>query len=97
DQLTVGGLLYYQDRPFVSEPAVSLMGRYKILESLQVGLSYSYRAESATNIGFNLLAKVGPINFLATSDNIVTAFRPKDSQRANIRLGLSLSLLGENQ
>ncbi|MEL6275348.1 MAG: DUF5723 family protein, partial [Bacteroidota bacterium] len=49
DQLTLGALLFYQDRPLVSEPSVVLSGRYRLMDNLIAGATYSYRAGSATN------------------------------------------------
>lgn len=91
DRLTVGALVHYTDRQVDGDAGVVLSGRFKLLKSLIVGGTYSYRAESAANIGANLTAQLGPIVLLLATDNVITAFRPKDSNRANIRLGLSLS------
>ncbi|MEL6355786.1 MAG: DUF5723 family protein, partial [Bacteroidota bacterium] len=93
DQLTLGALLFYQDRPLVSEPSVVLSGRYRLMDNLIAGATYSYRAGSATNIGLNLTAGLGPVRLLLATDNIITAIQPKDSNRANVRIGLSLSFL----
>ncbi|MEM9836620.1 MAG: DUF5723 family protein [Bacteroidota bacterium] len=97
EKLTVGGLLHYQNRKLEGEPSFAISGRYRLTDFLQAGAVYSYRAGSATNLGINVTAKLGPIILLAATDNIVTAFRPKDSQRANIRVGLSLSLFEEQE
>ena len=93
EKLTLGALLFYQDRPLVSEPSVALSGRYRLMNSLIAGATYSYRAGSAANIGLNLTAGFGPVRLLLATDNIITAIQPKDSNRANVRIGLSLSFL----
>lgn len=91
ENLTLGALLFYQDRPLISEPAIAFSGRFRFTDALLIGGNYSYRAGSAANIGANITAVLGPVNLLVATDNIVTAFRPKDVQRANLRIGLSLS------
>lgn len=91
DRLTVGALVHYTNRQFKGDPGVVLSGRFRVLDALMVGGTYSYRAESAANIGVNLTAQLGPVVLLLATDNVVTALRPKDSNRANVRLGLSLS------
>lgn len=93
EKLTLGALLFYNNRPFEGEAAVLFSGRYRLLKQLQIGATYAYKSASATNIGLNLTTQLGPIILLAATDNIYTAIRPKDSQRAHFRLGLSLSLL----
>ncbi len=95
DRLTLGALLFYNNRATADEPAVLLSGRYQLLEALQLGATYAYKAGSATHLGVNATAQLGPVVLLLATDNVLTALRPKDSQRAHFRLGLSLSLLGD--
>lgn len=96
DRLTLGGLLFYQDRLVDGEVSALVSARYSLLDNLMVGATYGYRAGSAANIGINATAKLGPVVCLFATDNIMTAFRLRDSNRANVRLGISLSLFGDD-
>jgi len=75
-----------------SETAFALSARYRIIEQLTLGLNYNARKNAATNFGAHVYAHLGPVNLVASTDNLLTVFRQKDSSRAGVRLGVSLSL-----
>lgn len=97
DRLTAGLLLVHYRRPLSNETAFALSARYRLINQLTIGLNYNVRENSATNFGAHVYAHLGPINLVASTDNIFTVFRQKDSSRAGLRLGASLSFGGETE
>lgn len=90
DNWTVGGLLFgerYRDRTYA---AAAVATNLQVLPVLNVGGIYAYRDGRFDNIGLNATVKLGPVQLLAATDNILTVFRPKDSNTANLRLGANL-------
>ena len=94
ERFTVGAILVHYDRPQAAERAFGLQARYRFFEPLTLGVSYTSR-EEASDIGLNILANLGPLQLLATTDNLLTVFRQKDSSRANFRVGASF-LIGRD-
>lgn len=87
---TVGALFYsetYRDEVF---PAVAVGSNIDLFPFLNVGGIYAFRSGTFDNLGLNATVKLGPVQLLAATDNIFTAFRPEDSNTANLRLGLNL-------
>ncbi|MEM9259130.1 MAG: DUF5723 family protein [Bacteroidota bacterium] len=97
DRITAGLLLVHYDRPLEPETAFAISGRYRIIDQLTVGLNYNARKDAAANLGLHLLANLGPVNLLASTDNLLTVFRQRDSSRAGVRLGASLSFGKERE
>lgn len=91
DRLTAGLLIVHYDRAINPETAFAVNVRYAVLKQLSVGLNLNTRRESAGNLGAHLIAHLGPVNLLATTDNLLTVFNQKDNSRAAVRLGASLS------
>lgn len=91
------GAMYYTEtlrgEPF---PAFALSAHVKLLKIVQLGVLYAYRNKSFDNVGANVLVKLGPLQVLAATDNLLTVFQPEKSHSVNARLGLSL-LLGKSQ
>ncbi len=92
DRLTAGLLVVHYDRPLSSETAFALSARYRIIEQLTLGLNYNVRENAPTNFGAHAYAHLGPVNLVVSTDNLLTVFRQRDSSRAGVRLGMSLSL-----
>ncbi|TXF89576.1 hypothetical protein FUA23_10270 [Neolewinella aurantiaca] len=92
DRLTGGLLLVHYRRPLNSETAFALSARYRIVDELTVGLNYNARKDATANFGAHVYAHLGPVNLIASTDNLLTVFRQKDSSRAGLRLGASLSI-----
>lgn len=97
DRITAGLLLVHYNREMNPETAFAISARYKVLEQLTVGLNYNARREAAANLGAHLVAQLGPVNLLASTDNLLTVFSQKDNSRASVRLGASLSIGGEKK
>ncbi len=92
----VGGLFYSERYRGESQNAVALSTQFEVLPFLHLGGIYAFRDGRFDNLGLNGSVKVGPVQLMAATDNILTAFRPEDSNSSNVRLGLSL-LFGERE
>lgn len=94
DNWSIGGLVYMERYREEVNTAVAVGSNMDILPFLNVGATYAFRSERLDNLGLNATLLLGPVQLMAATDNIVTAFRPEDSHSANLRLGLNL-LLGK--
>ena len=92
ERLTAGVLLTYFDRPRTPETAVAVSARYRLIDELTVGVNYNARRNVAANLGLQLFSDFGPFQFLAATDNVLTVFRLKDSNKSGFRLGATLVL-----
>ena len=90
DDLHLGALFYSEFFRGNSYPAFALSGSYQLFTAIQVGAIYAIRNQTFDNLGVNAVIKLGPVQIVAATDNILTAFNPKDSHSANVRLGLNL-------
>ncbi len=97
ERLTAGVLVVFYDRLLAPETAFALSARYRVIPQLAVGLNYNARRDAAANLGLHVLGQLGPVNLLATTDNLLTVFRQRDSSRAGIRVGASLSFGGPRE
>ncbi|MFT5997761.1 MAG: hypothetical protein ACI81P_000206 [Neolewinella sp.] len=97
DRITAGLLLVRYNREVNPETAFAITARYKVLDQLTVGFNYNARREAAANFGGHLVAHLGPVNLLASTDNLLTVFSQKDNSRASVRLGASISIGGEKR
>jgi hypothetical protein len=96
DRLTAGLLIAHYARPQTAETAFAISARYRVIEQLAVGFNYNARRNASANLGVHLYANVGPVQLLASTDNLLTVFRQKKSSRAGVRLGAALAF-GQNK
>ena len=94
DKVQLGGLFYGESYLGEFRSALAAAVNFQLLPFLNVGGLYAYRAERLDNIGLNATVKLGPLQVLAATDNILTAIRPKQAHSANLRLGANI-LLGK--
>ncbi|MEQ8706803.1 MAG: DUF5723 family protein [Phaeodactylibacter sp.] len=90
DNWTVGGLIFNEWYRGNTYPAAAISTNLEVLPFLNVGGIYSWRSNRFDNFGINATLKAGPLQLFAATDNILTVFRPKDSNSSHIRLGLNL-------
>lgn len=84
------GLIYnWENYRAGSESGLAFTGSYRFSSYVRLGAMYALRHNQFNNIGLNATFAFGPVRILAATDNIITAFRPKDSHQANFRLGLN--------
>lgn len=89
-KIRLGALFYTENYREETYGALALNGQWALHSLLTVGATYAYRQQRFDNFGLQAIAKVGPVQILAATDNIFTAVRPKDSHSANFRVGLNL-------
>ena len=88
----LGALFYNEEYRGKNYPSVAIGGTVALKPWLTAGAHYAIRNETYDNIGLNLQARIGPVNILAATDNLLTALDIKNSNSANIRLGMYLAL-----
>ena len=89
NRVSLGGVVYgerYRDEFFLS---FGVGADIFITDWLRAGALYAVRDDSYTNIGINAAVNLGPIQLMAATDNILAAFQPKDTNSANLRVGLN--------
>ncbi len=88
----VGGVIYnetYRDESF---PAVAVGANVQLFSWLNLGGSYAFRSERFDNLGINTNIQFGPVQIITMTDNLLSALRPKDSNSANVRVGINLAI-----
>jgi hypothetical protein len=90
EKLTLGGLFYGESYRGEMDPVIAVAANMDVLPFLNIGGIYSFQDERFDNLGVNAALKLGPVQLMAATDNILTAFQPKNSNSANLRIGLSL-------
>lgn len=92
EKLQFGALLHFTSITEDTYSAIALSANYRLNNAIQVGGVYAIKNGSFTNLGVNLLAKAGPVQIMAATDNLFTVINPKDSHTANARVGLNIVL-----
>ena len=85
-----GGLIYSEMYRGKVYPAFAASARAKFGNILTIGAVYAIRNKTYDNLGLNATVKLGPVQFFAMTDNVISAFQPYDSRNANLRFGLNL-------
>ena len=92
ERFTVGAMLVLEDRLDELQPAVALIGRYALVDWLQVGVNINHRSDIRTNVGLHLYAMPGRVQLFAGSDKFITLLSTGNTGLAGVRLGLALAL-----
>lgn len=90
EKLRFGGLIYGELNRGNLLPAAAISLHFDASPYISFGGVYSARREQYLNLGIHTAMRLGPLQFVAATDNILTAFQPGDSQTAHIRIGLNL-------
>lgn len=69
---------------------VNIQGRPN--QFIEFGVLYSYRDKRFDNLGLNLGLKLGPVQIIAASDNVLSAIDIGNANSANFRVGVNLAL-----
>lgn len=81
---------YYQNSDSRTHTALGVSARWMPLRWISLGAMYSANTRSASNIGFHLALKPGPVQVYFVSDNLLNAFTVRSSPAVNFRAGASL-------
>ncbi len=90
DKVTLGLLYFLENYRGENLSGIAASGSVAFTSFLRAGATYAWRNERFDNLGVNATVALGPVRLVLATDNIVTAFRPKDSHQANFRIGLGL-------
>ncbi len=97
EDILVGLIAYTDNYKDVNTTAVAVSGSINFSPVLRVGGFYGLRNERLDNLGVNATLSLGPVRLIAATDNIISAFRPKDAHLANFRVGLNLAFGQEKE
>jgi len=89
EKIQVGALLVMNDTDFEGS-AYGLNLQYNLGTKSLIGLNYSYRKDSFSNLGIQFLTRIGPIVIFGNTDNVFSLVS-NDNYRFNGRVGLGLS------
>jgi hypothetical protein len=70
--------------------AFTFSANFKPLKTLSASLSYSAMNREYKNVGLGLSYRLGPIQLYVVTDNIYTAFMPKNSKIVNVMMGFNM-------
>ena len=87
---SVGFSGLYQKSESRTNTALGVSARWMPLRWLSLGAMYSANSRSASNVGFHLALKPGPVQVYFVSDNLLSAFSMKSSPAVNLRAGAAL-------
>jgi hypothetical protein len=92
EEFRLGAILYTQtsSNGLTSATDVAVTASYKLAKFITLGGVWANRSGSFSNLGANMVLKLGPVQIYALTDNIITAFSPYDAKSANGRVGLNL-------
>lgn len=96
EQMQLGGLVYVERFREKTIPTFGISLNTRLTRLLSLGGLYSYNEQEPIRFGANAALTLGPIQLMAATDNLLTAFRLEDSNSANFRLGLNL-VFGRNR
>lgn len=86
----LGVLLYGESYRNETFTGIAAGANAQLLRWLNLGATYAWRSQTFDNLGINATINVGPLQVVAMTDNVLTAFQLYDSNSANLRLGVNL-------
>ncbi len=90
DTWRLGGMIYSETWRGETFPAAAVGANVQLFDWLNAGATYAFRNEHFNNLGVNTTMQFGPLQIITMTDNLLSALRPKDSNSANVRVGLNL-------
>lgn len=88
----IGGVAYAENFRGEWFPALGVNIQGRPNQFIEFGVLYSYRDRRFDNLGLNLGLKLGPVQIIAASDNVLSAIDIGNANSANFRLGVNLAL-----
>lgn len=86
-----GGILYGEWKQNRFLPAVGVNVKRKIWKFWDLGMSYSIKNNTYSNLGFSSVLNIGALQLYLLSDNIVGPFLPATQKKINLRIGANLN------
>ena len=90
EKLRLGALLYTEMDARDTRFGFVANANYKMSDLLTVGGTLGLRNGSFDNLGLSAVAKLGPVQVYAVTDNVIGAFKPLEAKNSNARLGINL-------
>ena len=90
DMWQLGASYYNESYNGTSSNAISLGAQARLGKLFTVGGNYSIYNDNFANIGLNGTAKIGPVQLVLASDNVIGLFDLDNTKYTNFRLGLNL-------
>ncbi len=90
--LHLGALLYGESYRGSLYPAFALSAKKDLGKIFSAGLVYSMREKAFTNLGANLMLRLGGVQLFALTDNLIPIFNPLNTQNFNFRVGLNVAV-----
>lgn len=90
DNTTVGVLAYGERIADEWFPALALSLQMQIFKGFTLGGAYVIRNKRFDNVGVNTSLKIGPLQIVAATDNLLTLLQSSNSNTVNGRLGINL-------
>ncbi len=87
---SAGGMLYYEKYRGQNFGGYALNASAHFSQVLNVGLTWS-SVYKTSSLGAHFALKVGPVQLVALTDNIMAAMKPYDNQNFNAQFGLNLA------
>jgi len=78
-------------------PAISFHAQKAFGRVLHLGGFTALRDKGTVNLGLNMNLNLGPVQFYALTDNIITLIDPTSGQNTSIRLGMNLLLFNKHK
>ncbi|MEL6655374.1 MAG: DUF5723 family protein [Bacteroidota bacterium] len=97
EQISVGLIGFTNDYRDINTTGLAVTGSINFSPLLRLGAFYGLRNERFDNLGVNATVSIGPARIILATDNIISAFRPKDANLANFRLGANLQFGQEKE
>ncbi|MBK7570452.1 MAG: OmpA family protein [Bacteroidia bacterium] len=90
DKSSASALLHATFFKNTIQPTFTLGYNLKVGRHLSVATNYSYINQNFNNIGLGLAINAGPVQYFATTDNIIGALDPLSNNTAHVHFGLNL-------
>lgn len=94
--MQLGGLVFVERFREKTVPTFGVSMQTRLTNYLSLGGLYSFTDQEPFRLGANMALNLGPVQVMAATDNLLTAFQLEDSKAANFRLGLNL-VFGKNK
>lgn len=91
DQIGLSAVFFGQKQATQTLTGFSFGGQFKPFSFLEAGIAYTIYEQTYTNLGLNILFKLGPVRIYAASDNVISLLSVNDNRFANGRAGIQLA------